>query len=241
MSAGVAAHYRNLLDTQRAVAEACIANQAEFASFTKSHNFLLDLDRLRQVIAARPEVRCLDLATQEYQYGLFALLGGSYRHAFGSLRLSFELLLATIYFSAHEVKLHQWLNGSRDLRWGELMDHEKGVFSGPFVKAFSPRFVDLRGQFLGLAGTVYRECSEFVHGNPNTHKDLAGPLQFREDLLAAWNQRADVIRLCSLYCFLFRYSELLTSDQKNLVEGTFLDAFGDEESIQAYFDEGAHD
>jgi hypothetical protein len=237
MAKGLADHYRGLLDSQRAVADACIGDGDAFAAVTKSHNFLMDLDRIREIISERPEVVCLDLAIQEYQYGLFALIGGQYRHAFGSLRLSFELMLATVYFSAHEVKLRQWLNGSRDLTWQSLADEENGIFSADFVRAFSPIFLDLRRQYLGMAVAVYREASEFVHGNPTTHRDYFKDIQFVPDAILEWHERAEVVRLSSLYALLVRYSPLFVGHSKASIEATYLEAFGDQEAVQAFFQE----
>jgi hypothetical protein len=53
-----------------------------------------------------------------------------------ALRLSFELLLGTAYFSANELHLRQWLCGERDIVWSALIDSESGVLSKQFVRAF---------------------------------------------------------------------------------------------------------
>jgi hypothetical protein len=229
--------YRTLIEAQRATAEACFQDEEALATFTRCHNFLSDLSLMRKLLAARPEAACLDVAIQEYQYGLSALALGHYRHAFGSLRLAFELMLSTVYFSAHEVKLRQWLNGTRDITWAGLSDEDKGVFSQPFVAAFYPRLVELRRRFAGLAATVYRECSEFVHGNPKTHGDLAGEVRFRKEVLSSWGEKLESIRLCVLFCFLYRYGPFLNAEAKGRLEPVMLEAMGHEGVVQDFFQE----
>jgi hypothetical protein len=227
--------YRALIESHRAAAEACFADPDALAAFTRAHNFLGDLSVLREILKDRSEVACFDVAAQEYQYSLSAVISGHYRHAFSSLRLSFELLLSSIYFSAHEVKLRQWLNGSRDITWSGLTDDDKGVFSAPFVKAFHPEMVELRRRFGGIAASVYRECSEFVHGNPKTHNGLAGEVRLRKDVLLEWSERAESIRLIILYCYFYRYAAVCGEREKEGWEPLMLDAFGHEAAVQQYF------
>lgn len=237
MSANVIEIYRAVLKAQQQTADACFANEESLASLTRCHNFLADLGKLRDTVAERPEAVTFNVAVEEYQYGISALISGHYRHAFASLRLAFELLLASIYFSAHEVKLRQWLIGSRDITWSALTDDNKGVFSEPFVKAFYPPLIDARKQFSALALTVYRECSEFVHGNPNTHHALSGSLEFRPEILANFHDKLHSIKLCVLYCFLYRYAPVFRDETKSAMEPLMMEAFGHESAVQAYFQE----
>lgn len=229
--------YRNLIEAQRVVAENCFDDPDGLTAFSKCHNFLGDLDRISALTHGRPEAVCFTLAVQEYQYSLSALVLGHYRHAFGSLRLSFELFLSCIYFSAHEVKLRQWLAGNRDIFWSALIDNDKGVFSNNFVGAFNTEFAGLSRQFSGLATTVYRECSEFVHGNPRTHESLSGNISFRKPVLITWSEHLESLRLCVFFCFLYRYSSSMGRDMKASLEPLMTETFGHEAAVQSLFQE----
>lgn len=241
MPNGIDEIYSAIFASQKAAADECFADHEAMAQFTRCHNFLKDLEKIRNILTGRPEAACFDAAVNEYQYALTALILGHYRHAFGSLRLTFELLLATIYFSAHEVKLRQWHNGSRDLTWSGLIDPDKGVFSNNFVKAFNPDLVELRGSSLGLAQAVYRECSEYVHGNPKTHEMLSGQISFRPEMLSQYAEKVESIRLSVMYCFLFRYALILNGDLKSSIEPVMLDAFGHVSVVQDFFQEAPSD
>ena len=79
-------HYRALFRNSEVVlAEMVGANGAE--ALITSHNYLLDFDDIKMAIKDRPEAAVLDSAVKEYQFALFALVSGQYRHAFGGLRL----------------------------------------------------------------------------------------------------------------------------------------------------------
>ncbi len=154
----VAVYYRGLLDRRTTLLEECVADKPTFAMQVASHNVLKDFDTLVSVISGS-ERGIFMQACREYQYSLDAILYGNYRHAFASLRLSFELFTAATYFSAHQMKMNLWLAGSGDLRWTELNDPDEGVYSHNFMKAFNPDLGNYRTQYMSLARQVYRECS----------------------------------------------------------------------------------
>lgn len=82
-------HYRALFRNSETVLRDMIdANGTE--ALVSSHNYLLDFDVLKMAIAERPEAAVFESAVKEYQFALFALVSGQYRHAFGGLRLFFR-------------------------------------------------------------------------------------------------------------------------------------------------------
>lgn len=228
--------YRNLVGQQGNNAESCLSDPDSLAVFTRCHNLISDIHVLSKVVKSRPEVYCLNAAETEYQFALSALLTGHYRHSFGALRLTFEMLLHSIYFSGHEVKLNQWLAGNRDLTWGALTDENKGIFSAEFVKAFSPELVDQRKQYAALAATTYRECSQFVHGNPITSNTLSKNLTFERQSLDKWEETMQSMRLCVLYCFLYRYGKQLPIKEAPRFQAIVTESLGHEEAVRQFFE-----
>ncbi len=174
-------------------------------------------------------------ACREYQYSLEAVLYGNYRHAFSSLRLAFELFTAAIYFSANQMKMNLWLQGQDDIRWSALTDRDKGVFSHDFIRAFNPLLGQYRSQYMALAATVYRECSEYVHGNPITHEDTSLIIAYDHKRSQSFHDKVATVRLCVLFQFLSRYLPELNIESKNIIEPLVLDAFGTLPEIQASF------
>lgn len=227
-------HYRALFKNSDVVlAEMVGANGVE--ALTASHNYLLDFDAIKMAIAGRPEAAVLDSAVKEYQFALFALVSGQYRHAFGGLRLFFELMLATVQFSAHEIDYRLWAKDSKDINWGSLKDSQNGVFASNFIRAFNPDFSDCGKQYLAIAEAVYRECSEFVHGNAGTHAVLPSDITFKKEAFFSWHDKATTMRLAIIFAFSARYLNYVTKEATNLMEPIITDAIGNLTPVQQIF------
>lgn len=230
----VASYYQTLTEQRAAIMAECIADGPTFAMHVASHNVLKDFELMLGVISG-PERSIFMQACREYQYSLEAIVFGNYRHAFSSLRLAFELFTATIYFSANQMKMHLWLQGHDDLWWATLTDSDKGVFSHNFMKAFNPPLGQYRSQYSGLASAVYRECSEYVHGNPGTHEDVALVIAYDAKRVQSFHDKVATVRLCVLFQFVSRYLRELGSVGRDAVEHLVIEAFGDLPEIQSTF------
>lgn len=237
----VVEHYRALLNNSGAVIETMASAAGASEALITSHNYLLDYDSIKMAIADRPEVAVLDSAVKEYQFALFALTSGQYRHAFGGLRLFFELMLATVQFSAHEIDYRMWVKNSKDINWSALKDSQGGVFSTNFIKAFNPEFADCAKQYLAIAEAVYRECSEFVHGNAGTHAILPSDIAFQKQTFFSWHDKAATMRLAIIFAFSARYLNYVTKGATDRMEPIILDALGNLPPVQAIFSQPATD
>jgi hypothetical protein len=202
---------------------------------TKSHNYMLDFERIHASIVHRPESALYLAAIKEYQFALLALSDGQYRHSFMSLRLFFELILAAIQFSAHEIDYYQWKRGSKDINWRSIIDSENGVFSTQFVRAFNPDLAGDAKHFLAMAETVYRECSEYVHGSFVSSSEIPKELKFVKSLFLAWHDRAETMRLVVIFAFVSRHLAGLPDDIKSKVESIVLDVLGHLPAVRAIY------
>ncbi|MET3915945.1 hypothetical protein ABID97_002727 [Variovorax sp. OAS795] len=232
-------HYRALIKNSADVFETLCSDKDACGAFVASHNYILEFDALRTAIAERPEVVVLDSAAKEYQFALFALATGQYRHAFGGLRLSFELRLATLQFSAHEIDYRQWASDSKDINWNSLKDAQNGVFSINFIRAFNPAFAEHGKQYSAIAEAVYRECSEFVHGNAGTHAMLPSEINFQNEASASWHQKASIMRLAFTFAYAARYINYIDKKSTDLIEPILIDVLGNLQPIQALFSQPA--
>lgn len=230
----VVQHYFSLMKNSEAVLGAMLEANGREALVT-SHNYLLDYDALKMAIAGRPEATVLDSAVKEYQFALFALVSGQYRHAFGGLRLFFELMLATVQFSAREIDYRMWVKDSKDITWGALKDSQSGVFATNFIRAFNPGFSESGKQYLAIAEAVYRECSEFVHGNAGTHAELPLDIRFQMKVFESWHQKSETMRLAILFAFSARYLNYIDVEATRRLEPIITDVLGDLAPVQALF------
>lgn len=233
----IAKHYCDLQQHSEAVLREMLEDTEALAALTTSHNCLLDYCQLKSAIASRPEVEVLNAAVKEYQFALFSLTTGQYRHAFGGLRLFFELMLVTFQFSAHEIDYRMWVKGAKDLNWNAIKDAQMGVFSTNFINAFNPEFSGYSRQYSAIAETVYRECSEFVHGNANTHISLPVNISFNKEVFLSWHQKAESMSMVIAFVFAVRYLRYIAIEELQRIEPVILELIGHIPAVQAIFSE----
>ncbi|MNS10818.1 hypothetical protein D3C72_423410 [compost metagenome] len=203
--------------------------------FTKAHNYISDFRAIVQALGGRYEAELVDLAIKEYESALFALAMGNYRGAFSGLRLAFEMNLAAIYFSAHEIDYRLWLVKAKDINWAVLVSSDNGVFSAAFANAFRSELNDERLHYQNLALTVYRECSEYVHGNAHTHGILPAGVEYSKEVVSAWCEKASTIQLIIIFAFALRYIQQLGRPALNQVESVMLENLGHLAPVQLVY------
>lgn len=233
--ANIADYYRALFQTSMGVLDEMLNDTEATEALIKSHNYILDYDCLRSAISERPEASVLDAAVREYQFALFALASGRYRHAFVGLRLFFELMLVTIQFSAHEIDYRMWSKDTKDINWNSIKSTDTGVFSANFINAFNCEFSEFSKQYSAIAEAVYRECSEFVHGNAKTHISLPSDISLNKDICLSWHDKSRTMRLVIIFAFSARYLNYIDSVGMNAVEHPILDALGHLAIVQDIF------
>lgn len=173
-------HYVRILDRSRTAFAELTADPVRLPAFTQAHNDASDLDKLIELMAGRPEEEIFSLARVEYQHALFSAAFGQYRQAHVSLRLFLELSLCSVLFSAHEIDTRRWLQGKKDSNWASIISNETGVFSKQFVGVFFEDMKEFGVQYRTLAEKLYRECSEYVHGNRHSFNGIDAEISFNK-------------------------------------------------------------
>lgn len=225
-------HYKRLYAESGAVlAESFAGSRA--GEMAKSHAFIGDLGLWIVELGERPELPVLQAAHREYQFALLALSAGHYRAAFSALRLTLELGFAAVQWSANERELREWLRGQRDTNWLSLIDAEKGILSKQFIHLFSEGLADEAAQYRSAAAAVYRECSEYVHGNAHTHRSIPEQLKFDHASFEAWQKKASVVRLTISYALAARYLCDFDVATRSRLENTLTDQLGHSVGVSA--------
>ncbi len=210
-------------------------NSVSINTHASNHNYFIDLEKWLGTLASRPENYVLRAALREYQFALLTILQGHYRQAFMALRLFLELALSTVYFSANEFKMRMWLRGEQDIIWNTLIDAEQGVFSKNFVRAFFEELAEETAEYRSIAGKLYRECSEYVHGSAYTHDTLPDALRFDETIFRDWNEKVVNVRLVISFAFSSRYLIFLDKDALRLLESVVISELGHIPAIRNRF------
>lgn len=220
----VSEHYNSLIDKCKEISNETLIDGRE-AILGMSHSYIYDYEKWVAVLDGRPEAELIKIALREYQMALLCNVMGLYNQAYIGLRFFFERTLVAIMFSANEIDLRLWLIGDRDSYWREIVDENTGVFSHSYARAF---FIDLKDEvvhYRRMAEKVYRECSEFVHGNMVAHGKIPPSLEFNDNLFQDWNNKASTIKNILLFALCLRYLKFMNDEQLKMVESTVFDEF----------------
>jgi len=223
-------YYRQLYQSCGSVLDETFASpQAKVV--IEAHQFLDDLQTWCLILQTRRECFLLEIASVEFQMALVALVIGNYRQAFMSLRFTLETSLAAIKLSTSLVDLALWRRGQRDIYWANIVDENLGVFSVDFVRAFFEELSPEAKHINGLAQSVYRQCSEFVHGNPSAQ--IPKSLTFIEHSITGWGEAFKSTRYILMFALALRYMRELSPEHLHSLEHQIIDELGHLTPIRA--------
>ena len=218
-------HYNSIGNKTLQILEASLKNE-DLELLTSNHSFLFDYENWLEILKDRPEHSILMNAVKEYQMSILSNNLGLYQQAFMGLRFFLERSLVAILFSANEIELNLWKKGERDTYWNELTDNEKGIFSHKFCRAFFPELKDEIQHFNRITLKVYRECSEYVHGNQSIIEKIPSNLEYSEEIFKEWNIKANIIKRVILFCFCLRYLKSIKQNDLKKIENLLKDELG---------------
>ncbi|HRF67422.1 MAG TPA: hypothetical protein PK850_15845 [Ignavibacteria bacterium] len=223
-------HYKELGKQANVIIKTSLKNK-DLDLLSSNHSFINDFSIWLNVIKDRPESSILRNAIKEFQLAILSNNFGMYQQAFMGLRFFLERTFAAIFFSANEIELNLWKIGERDTYWNEVIGINKetkeiqGIFSRKFCRAFFPELKDEIPHFFAITSKVYRECSEYVHGNKSVIDKIPDKLKYSEELFYEWNSKADTIRRIVLFTFCLRYLNQLKKEEIKVIEATIFEEF----------------
>lgn len=187
---------------------------------------LVDLSKCAEFVIERYEGQLYDLAMREIQHSMLAAFGASYRQAFMGLRLALEHWFTGINFSTNELQFKAWQLDESDVSWAELNNEETGILSERFVHYFWPETEQHRAAYQNLAKKLYRECSEYVHGNLKTHTTLPKQIEYDKVTFLSWKEKLDALKLLFIYSFVVRFSSSIRGHSEVPCAQVLLDNIG---------------
>lgn len=196
------------------------------SDFTSAHAKSEDIHLWLDVLSRKREVAIFEVAFKEYNFALLCLVQGFYRQAFSSLRLFLELALSAVKLSTNELDLRMWFLGKKDIIWAEVVDDDKGLFSNSYMTTFCPELLGEAKHVQGLSKKLYRECSEFVHGNHASNKELAMAIGFSKDIFQSWVQKSKSSFFIVQYVLAVRYINDLSKECVLKIESSLVDELG---------------
>lgn len=227
-------HYNSLKEISNEILEKSL-KEDNLPLIAKSHNILFEYNVWLEILKDRPEFKILKTASKELQISIMTLNFGFYSKSFSGLRFFLERSLVAILFSSQEIELKLWEKGERDTYWSEIIDENKGIFSHRFSNAFFPDLKDEIKHFRNLTLKVYRECSEFVHGNNSAIQSLPDSLEYNKVLFDNWHNKASSIGRITLFALNLRYLKHLNQEDFKKLESINIDTFNSIKSIQELY------
>ena len=226
--------YLKICHKQATVIEISLAGSNK-EIFAANHLFVYDLEKWMKYLCDFREGLLYKTAIEEYANSLFLLTCGLYRETYITLRFFLEHILFGLYLSVNELNFRRWSMNRYDMRWSEITDNENGVFCKDFFEAFSPEFAEYSMELLNICKQLYRELSEYTHGNLLATSALPKEIRFDKDIFTDINLKIESIRHLITFLFFIRYKDILTHKAIDELENSILDVIGNYPEVQAFF------
>lgn len=165
---------------------------------------------------------------------------GFYKEAIMALRQFLEHTLFAVMLSTNDYKYRLWKAGKIDMSWTQLMDRENGIFSVQFIQTYANDVDEIRSmELLTIAKDIYRECSEFVHGNYVKLAMLPDHIAYNEKMTDQYIKCFESIKYVICMALFIRFRETLNNpDNLIKLEPLIFDSIGMLPEIQLLYHKG---
>ena len=168
---------------------------------------------------------------------------GFYKEAIMALRQCLEHMLFAILLSTNDYKYRLWMRGQYDMSWSQIVDDQNGVFGKQFISTYASDVDTGRSiELLTITKNVYRECSEFVHGNYEQLKTFTNHMEFSEDAVEKYANYFFSVQYIISWSLMIRFRDAL-DDPQHLValESVLMENLGTQPEIQALYRKDAEE
>lgn len=200
-------------------------------------NFSADLQIWIEVIKDFSNIELVNESYVECKKSILLCVQGFYKESIFTLRQFLEHMLFAIKLSTDDYKYKLWVHGQLDMSWTSIVDREDGVFGKRYIKLYAGDLYEERSMELTtIAKNVYRECSEFVHGNYGKISDLSNEVIYDEKLLEQYlGYFSSIQYIISMALFIRFRDQLGVKDNLSKLEQTIMDNIGMIPEIQALY------
>jgi hypothetical protein len=190
---------------------------SENEDFGRAHHLSSCIFEFSEMILDIEEREMLKKVSTQLESSMMSMTLGFYRQAFYSLRLSFELGLGVVYFSSNKLEHSEWIQGKSDIIWSKMLDVDNGVLSLRFSDAFFSEVSYLVKEYREKSTNLYRQLSEFVHGNYETWSKSGMHIEYNKETVAEYFTLYRGVIEIVLFVLCIRYLKSLPiSSQENL-------------------------
>lgn len=189
-----------------------------FSRVANASAFIDDFRLWEQKIGNKYGDEIIKLAISEYETSILFCVQSLYKQAFTALRACLEHTMFGIQLTTNLYQYLRWKSNKQDVYWSQISDENTGLLSTDYVSIFFPELSPYSSVILQLAKRVYRECSEYTHGNFGAWKVLNEPELFDEKLVRRFFDTMDSVKYVIEFCFFVRFAnEMPINDLQDLV------------------------
>lgn len=157
------------------------------------------------------EYRLVKEAQTECANSIYLCAQGLYKEAISTLRQCLEHTLFAVMLSTNDYQYRLWQAEKCDMSWTKLMDEQNGIFGVEFIRMYA-KDLDPKGKSMELttiAKEVYRECSEYVHGNYKKLSVLSDVLVYNEKAFSQYTSYFQSVKYVICMALFIRFREIL--------------------------------
>jgi hypothetical protein len=234
MEQGSKSHFIQLNKEFSNIIEASFSSENS-PKISELFHFIDDLNVWYEILKSKEDTTILVSAIKEYEFSFQAALNGQYRYAFTAQRYFLEQICRYIYLSTNELDLRHWKLGLKDISWGSLVDKDNGIFSKTFIRAFYNEVEGEGTHMITLSSKLYRETSEYIHGNFNKVVDMPAQLGFDPLLLNKWLEFVETSKFITVFLLTTRFSKDFSRTELDEIEDNVRDELGGIEDFNFLF------
>lgn len=156
----------------------------------------------------------VDEAKTECLNSIYMCAQGFYKEAITTLRQFLEHMLFAVFLSTNDYKYRLWQVGRYDMSWKQIVDENNGLFGKQFIGVYAEDLDEVRSvELLTIAKNVYRECSEYVHGNFEKLSVLPDNLLFDENAVDEYMGYFESIQYLICMALFIRFRHIFSNPE----------------------------
>lgn len=201
----------------------------------KINDFTSALELWRNSISLIDQKELINKSIEQIELSSVMLLNGFYRSAFIHLRLSLEILYGSIFFSTNLMDFREWKLGKKDNQWNAIIDVDNGILSKRFASVFFPELKDTVMEYYTDSKILYRELSEYVHGNYSTWEIHSPTLSYNDELIQKYDEFLKKYTATAHFILCLRYLKEINKLDLEALEHEVMDILGHVAEIRVFF------
>ncbi|MEF2669626.1 MAG: hypothetical protein U0M85_05060 [Gemmiger sp.] len=209
-------------------------SSSHYTLFANANAFIDDYGLWQKWIAEKYGIEIFSLALSEYETALLFAVQSLYKQAFSSLRAYLEHTLFGIQLTTNLLQYLNWKQDAQDVYWSQIVDLDSGLFSSNYTSAFFSELCASSKLILDLAKRVYRECSQFTHGNYSAWEVIKYPPVYDEKAFVKFLDEAESIKYIIEYSFFIRFIKEIPKGKITDFESQIRESLGHLKEVTDY-------